>query len=82
MSLADLLSEPPARYRKGPRCTTGMLLEDLEVSDPAAAAALRAQLANQRMPGPELERRLESVGIYIKARTLAYHRRGDCQCPK
>ena len=82
MSLADLLSEPPAPYRQGPRCTTGLLLEDLDATDPKAAEVLRAQLANPRMPASELSRRLESAGIHLKAHTMQHHRRGDCQCPK
>lgn len=81
MSLADDLLVP---VRGTDVCETRRILEQLDVEDPKAAAALRTALAMPytQMPAAELGRRLRKAGFDASDRSLARHRKGDCLCPR
>lgn len=81
MGLADDLRAPTSSLHRGQLCTVRTLLEELDVSDPDGAKALRDVLAQSSMPATVIARRLQAAGWPIGVSTMQRHRRGECQCP-
>lgn len=83
MSLSSLLSELPKPTARGPRCSIGLLLDQLQESDPKGAEALRARL-DDGTPALVLSDALMKAGHAIKATTVRRHRKrglsNGCAC--
>ena len=81
-SLADDLLAPPMIRNRGATCGVYLLLEELAVSDPAGADALRVVLANSQYPATVIARRLEVAGHNrLGPAAIQRHRRQECRCP-
>lgn len=76
MSLAKRLENQPP-VTKGPRCTMGVLLEELPKSE---AQALRDALADPNWRTTWIRDALQEEGHALSHTSVARHRRGACQC--
>lgn len=76
MKFSEALASEEAAHRKGPPCSLGALLTEMDAED---VAALQAALASQR-PHTWIARALGSIGHKVLPDTVKRHRRGECQC--
>ena len=77
MKFADALAVETDR--PGPKCRTGILLEELPKDD---AADLRAALADPTVAGSMIARALTKLGHPMQAQSIVRHRKGDCGCDR
>ena len=71
-------SDPPKRMtHKGPFCTVGLMLNELDVD---SAKALQAWLEDGGLTASDLSDHLRARGVPLGESTIRRHRRGRCQC--
>lgn len=76
MRFSDALDAEQAAHRKGPPCSIGALLTEMDAED---ADALQSALGSQ-MPHAWIARALAAIGHKVLSETVGRHRRGECSC--
>lgn len=68
--------------RKGPECTVGLTLRQLDSDRPELAARIREALLLDVLTHAAIAKAFREFGFPIGEGTIARHRRGDCtNCP-
>lgn len=77
MKFEDAIANEIKAHRKGPPCSMGALIGDLDEAD---RKALQAALDDPKVAHTWIARALTGVGRRMNPDTVARHRRGDCDC--
>lgn len=77
MSLLDTLSDPQYVPKRGPSCTVGLAMQEM---DDDTLKKFTAAMANTSAAGTLIAHALQDLGYKVRPDAIQRHRRGACRC--
>lgn len=82
MALADRVADDPGRTRPGPRCSVGILEDQLEGAELEALHVMLGTPDRRGWTESQVYDALIAEGYKVGRQTINRHRGGRCGCPK
>jgi hypothetical protein len=76
-SLLDTLSDPQYTPKRGPTCTVGLAMKDM---DEDTLKKFTAAMANPSAAGTLIAKAVQDLGFKVRPDAIQRHRRGACRC--
>lgn len=78
MSFAEAAQRGPTLTVKGPKCTVGQLLDELDGPEREGLETILA--AGSGWNHEQIAEEIRAAGHYVQATTVGRHRRNGCRC--